>query len=283
MPDRDHWSASMLLRWVLTRDIESVLSMLNGYGGCLVEGNTVTRVQPQTWDYVLWDYSIDDSLRREEQAANAVAKAELFLIPAQEEIYGSLRRGEIDAWARPSGSGDLVKIAPIQWAGLRFRAFEGHDIAVPVDSERNPLPLPRPLADYLSGSVPATSTPTVWPDPLFPAEQAAKAWLARGAETLWVAPEQALPSSSDFDKPKPAGTADRRPQRRLEYKTALETFMARKRPEFLRRLSAAAIAGEFVADCEDRAREGKPVPKLPKDRRNIENQISKLRGPRNTT
>jgi hypothetical protein len=283
MPDRDHWSASMLLRWVLTRDIGAVLSMVNDYGGCLVEGDKVRRVQPQTWDDVMRAYSIDDSLRKEEQVANAVLKAELFRIPAQEEIYSSLRRGEIDAWARPNGSGDIVKIAPIQWAGLRWRALEGHDIAVPVDSEETPLPLPRPLADYLSGSVLATSLPTVWPDPLFPAEQAAKLWLVRVAETLAVAPEQASLSPSDFVKPKLAGTAERRPQRRLEYKSALETFMARKNPELLKRLSNAAIAGELVADCEDRAREGKPVPKLPNDRRNIENQISKVRGARNTT
>jgi hypothetical protein len=139
MPDRDHWSASMLLRWVLTRDIEAVLSMLNDYGGSLVEGDKVRRVQPQTWDDVMRAYSIDDSLQKEEQVRNAVLKAELFLIPAQEEICSSLRRGEVDAWARPNGSGDIVKIAPIQWAGLRFRALEGHDIAVPVDSEENPL------------------------------------------------------------------------------------------------------------------------------------------------
>jgi hypothetical protein len=283
MPDRDHWSASMLLRWVLTRDIEAVLSMVNDYGGCLVEGDKVMRIQPQTRDDVMRAYLIDDSLRKEEQAANAVVKAELFLIPAQEEIYSSLRRGEVDAWARPNGSGDLVKIAPIQWVGLRLRALEGHDIAVPVDNERNPLPLPRPLVDYLSGSIPATSTPTVWPDPLFPAEQAEKAWPVSVAEILGVAPEQALPSSSDFDKPKLAGTAQRRPQRRLEYKIALETFMARKNPELLRRLSDDAIAREFVAENENRMREGKPVSALPKDRRNIEKQVSKIRERKNNS
>jgi hypothetical protein len=281
MPDRDNWSASMLLRWVLTRDIESVLSMLNTY--VLVEGNTATLVQPQTWDDVKWDYLIDDSLGKEEQAANAVVKAQLFLTPAQEEIYGSLRRGEIDAWARPNGSGDIVKIAPIQWAGLRFRAFEGHDIAVPVDSERNPLPLPRLPADYVSGSVPATSTPTAWPDPLFPAEQAAKLWLVHVKESLAVAPEQASLSNSDFDKPKSAGTADRRPQRRLEYIGALETFMARRPSVLLQRVSDDAIAREFVADNEMRMREGKPTSALPKDRRNIERQVSKIRERKNNT
>jgi len=273
----------MLLRWVLTRDIEAVLSMVNDYGGCLVEGDKVMRIQPQTWDDVMRAYSIDDSLRKEEQAANAVVKAELFLIPAQEEIYSSLRRGEIDAWGRPNGSSDIAKIAPIQWAGLRFRALEGHDIAVPVDSEENPLPLPRPLADYLSGSVPATSTPTVWPDPLFPAEQAAKLWLVRVAETLAVVPEQTSLVSPDFDKPKSAGTSDRRPQRRLEYLGALENFMARKNPEFLRKLPDPTIARLFVAECEERTRGGKAVPKLPNDRRNIEKQVSKIRNRKNNT
>jgi hypothetical protein len=281
MPDRDHWSASMLLRWVLTRDIEAVLSMMNDYGACLVEGDKITRVQPQTWDDVMRAYSIDDSIRKEEQMANVVFKAELFLTPAQEEIYGSLRRGEIDAWARPNGSGDIVKIAPIQWAGLRWRALEGHDIAVPVDSEENPLPLPRLLADYLSGSVPATSTPTVWPDPLYPAEQAAKLWPVHVKESLAVAPEQASLSNSDFDKPKSTGTADRGPQRRLKYIAALETFMARQPPALLPRLSDDAIAREFVADNEKRMRDGKPTSALPKDRRNIEKQVSKIRERKN--
>jgi hypothetical protein len=109
------------------------------------------------------------------------------------EIYSSLRRGDIDAWARPNGSGDFVKITPMQWAGLRFRAFGGHDIAVPVDSEQNPLLLPRPLADYLSGSVPATETPTVWPDPEFSAKQALELWLPSPAVQVSQAPPPITP------------------------------------------------------------------------------------------
>ena len=141
MPDRDHWSASMLLCWVLTRDSNVVLSMVDHYGGWLVEGDNVTRTRPQSWDDVLRRYSIDDSLPPEEKAVEAVVKAELFVIPAWNEIYSSLRRGKIDSWARPNGSGDIVKIEPIQWAGLRFRIHNGHDIAVPVDSEQNPFAL----------------------------------------------------------------------------------------------------------------------------------------------
>jgi hypothetical protein len=176
MPDRDHWSASMLLCWVLTRDNNAVLSMLSDYGGSMVEGDNVTRIQPQTWDDVSRTHSIDYSLPKEERARDTVLKAHVFVIPAWEEIYSRLTHGEIDAWARPNGSGNIVKIEPIQWAGLRFHALEGHDIAAPVNTEQDPLTLPRPLADYLSGSVPRTNTPTVWPDPLFSAEQAMRVW-----------------------------------------------------------------------------------------------------------
>jgi len=38
------------------------------------------------------------------------------------------------------------------------------------------LPLARSLGAYLSGSVPATDTPTAWTDPVFAAEQAMRLW-----------------------------------------------------------------------------------------------------------
>jgi hypothetical protein len=166
----------MLLRWVLTRDTEAVLAMVHDYGRLLVDGDTLTQRRPQTWDDVLRIYAIDESLPKEQRGPDAVAKTQLFVIPARLEIYSSLRCGGVTAWARPNGSGDIAEIVPIQWAGLRFRTLPGHDIAVPVDSEEIPLPLPRPLAAYLSGSVPAASLPTVWPDPLFLAEQAMRLW-----------------------------------------------------------------------------------------------------------
>ena len=61
MPDRDHWSASMLMRWVLTRDSQAVLSMVNDYGGWLVEGDNVTRIRPHSWDDVIRSYLTDDA------------------------------------------------------------------------------------------------------------------------------------------------------------------------------------------------------------------------------
>jgi hypothetical protein len=72
-------------------------------------------------------------------------------------------------------------------------------------------------------------------------------------------------------------------RRRAAYKGALEKFMARQNPLLLQRLSDDAIACEFVADYEKQAREGKLVPALPKDRRNIERQVTKIREHKNKT
>jgi hypothetical protein len=176
MPDSDHWSASMLLCWVLTRDSDAVLSMVNDYGGVIVDGANVCRIQPQTWEDVRLSYTIDDSLSTERKVRESVFRSQAFVLPARDEIYTRLTRGELDGWARPNGSGNIEKIEPIQWVGLRIRAFEGHDIGVPLDNEKNPLPLARSLSEYVSGLVPATETPTVWPDPLFSAAQALLLW-----------------------------------------------------------------------------------------------------------
>jgi hypothetical protein len=179
----------MLLCWVLTRDKEAVLAMADEYGGWRIDGETAQRIQPSTWDDVLRAYAIDASLPKDERAREAVRRAQLSVIPARQEIFDALRSGKIEGWARPNGSGDIVRIDPIQWAGLRLHPhLNGHDIAVPVDSEGKPLSLPRPLDDYLAGAVSASFTPTVWPDPLFPGEQAMGLWPA--AELLEVTRER---------------------------------------------------------------------------------------------
>ncbi len=262
----------MLLRWVLTRDSSAVLSMVNDYGGWWIAGDNVTRIQPHTWDDVIRDFCIDDSLPKKEKATAAVVKAELFVIPARNEIHSALRRGEIDCWARPNGSGDIVKIEPVQWAGLRFRTHDGHDIAVPVDSEKNPLPLPRPLADYLSGSVPPSSLPTVWPDPLFAAEQAMMLWQPRanasatpdGQTELWTDPATDAAGCPAEVIPEPAavqlaetpedGKASERAKpksrQRAEYKGPLAEWMARKNVQLWERMTPETIANDFKVYCK---------------------------------
>jgi hypothetical protein len=216
MPNNRHWSASMLLEWVLTRDIDAVLSMASQYGGWQVDDQGAARIQPFTLDDVTRTHSIDESLPKEERAREAVRRADSFILPARQEIFDALRAGTLDGWARPNGSGDLTKIGPVQWAGLRFRGVDGHDIALPVDSEGDLLSLPRPLTDYLAGTVPVPFPPTVWPDPVFLAEQAMRLWpkgqtdSSKGTfaaapyeadmETI-AAPQQrrSIPAISDFD------------------------------------------------------------------------------------
>ena len=219
MPDNNHWSASMLLYWMLDRDFDAVRSMVNDYGGSTVKGDKVSRTQSQTWDDVSQCYSIDDSLPEEEKVREAVFRSLVFLLPTQAAIYTRLTRGELDSWARANGSGNIVKIETIQWVGLRIRPFEGHDIAVPVDSERNPLPLARPLSDYVSGLVPATETPTVWPDPFFSPAQALLLWPSdpidqiSGACPPIISPEEGIEADlTGFDphrggEPKPISPA----------------------------------------------------------------------------
>jgi hypothetical protein len=161
---------------VLTRDRASVLAMADDYGAKLVEGSSVRRARPQGWDDVARAHYIDDSLPAEERLTAAVVRAEEVVIPAQKEIRDFLRRGNIQCRARRNGSGDIENVGREQWGGLRLCSFEGRDIAVPVNSESDPLPLAGSLADYLSGSVPANGTPAVWVDLEFSAEQVTRLW-----------------------------------------------------------------------------------------------------------
>jgi len=81
-----HWSASMLLEWVLSRDIEAVRSMANEYGGWRVDKEGAARIQPPNWDDVLRAHTIDESLPKDDKAREAVTRAKLFVIPARQEI-----------------------------------------------------------------------------------------------------------------------------------------------------------------------------------------------------
>jgi hypothetical protein len=86
VPDEDHWSAGMLLRWVLTRDRALVLAMVDAYGMVLVKGEGITRVQPQGWDDVARAHAIDESLPERDKLRTAIVKLNLEIIPAQREF-----------------------------------------------------------------------------------------------------------------------------------------------------------------------------------------------------
>ena len=156
--------------------------MSDAYGTVLVDGDNVSRYRPASWDDVLRRYTIRDAQPTEENLVTAVLTVETEIIPARREIYAALRRGSLHAWARANGSGDTVQISPLEWIGLRLRSLDGRDIAIPVDAEHHPLTLPYSHAQYLSGAVPAASTPRAWPDPLFAAEDAMRLWPSKNTD-----------------------------------------------------------------------------------------------------
>jgi hypothetical protein len=177
MPDRDNWTAAMVLRWVLTRDKGAVLPMSATYGLVGVfEDGTVSRLAPEDMDAVTLAYCTDPNLPAgEERAVTAVARSER-VIAVKDAIYQALRRGTLEACARRNGTGDVEKIASNQWLSLKFQSWNGHDLAVPIDIEADVLDLPRTFENYVGGRVPANIVPTVWPDPLFIEDQVMQLW-----------------------------------------------------------------------------------------------------------
>jgi hypothetical protein len=236
----------MLLRWVLTRDRAHVLTMADAYGSVRVEGDRVTRVRPESWDDVGRTYSINESLPPEEKIRTIVVKAEMEIIPAQKESYGSLRGGALESWARPNGSGDIVRIKPMDWTGLRFHSLDGRDIAIPVDSEYNPLRLPHPLAEYLIGTIPATTTPTAWPDPLFSAEQAINLWPPHEPNALSERATPTNPCLEITNKDEPTPPSGIRTNRAADAERTCEKWLAvlEERPK-----NKAAGFKAAVASC----------------------------------
>jgi hypothetical protein len=179
MPDRHNWTAAMVLKWILTRDAEAVLAMAADYGAVVVnlETRTSTEVRPATMADVDRAFVIDESITdREERITQAVIRAELRVIPARHEIHDALRQGRFEARSRRNGRGDLVTIESDQWLLLKIDSIAGHDLAVPVDLNQKPLPLQYSLDDYLAARVPIDATPTLWPDPLFRANQTEDLW-----------------------------------------------------------------------------------------------------------
>jgi hypothetical protein len=179
MPDRENWTAAMVLKWVLTRDQAAVLAMADTYGAVGVfEDGTVSRLAPEDIDAVVIAYCIDPTLPPgEEKDALAVVRSQRA-IAAKDEIYRALRRGELEARTRRNGAGDVETIAPSQWLSLKFKSWNGHDLAVPINVEQDVLNLPRAFEDYIGGKVPAEMSPAVWPDPVFAAEHVKKMWSA---------------------------------------------------------------------------------------------------------
>jgi hypothetical protein len=199
MPSDDFWSASMLLRWVLTRDEDAVERMLRQYSDIIIGMPVITiQIQDQdnnvigehdiqiagdqqrakTWSDVISAHELVPPVPRTTKHRELVSAfiRSMDLTKATQLIYSALQRGTLEGCARRNGSGDVERIAPVQWTRLRFLGIDGHDIAVPTGANGEPLPLLRPMTDYLSGTVSSTQKPTVWVDPEFSTAQVMNLW-----------------------------------------------------------------------------------------------------------
>jgi hypothetical protein len=175
MPDRDDWTAAMVLEWILSRDLSAVLSM-DVYGATAYDGDQAVPVRPRGWQDVQSEHLRKDLRPGESGVRETVRRGLTVVLPAMTSVYAKARIGRIQGFARRNGTGDLEQIPPYQWAGLRFCSFDGRDLAIPVNIDQTPLPLPQPPEDYFAGLVPMEAMPAVWPDPLFRADQVMELW-----------------------------------------------------------------------------------------------------------
>ena len=77
-----------------------------------------------------------------------------------------------------------------------------------------------------------------------------------------------------------ASSAENRRGQRLTYIGPLERFMTRFPDERLARMTDDGIKRLFEEYCAQQEEAGRPVPTLPRDRRNIERQVAKIRAKR---
>jgi hypothetical protein len=121
MPDRDNWTAAVVLKWVLTRDLPTVRAMVGRYGAWIVSEDSSVRAVPEDLNAVMIAYCVDPALPPGEKRSRKAVLRSQRVIEAKAEIYRALRRGKLDARARRNGTGDIEKIAPEQWLSLKFR------------------------------------------------------------------------------------------------------------------------------------------------------------------
>ena len=178
MPDGDNWTVAMVLKWVLTRDLRTVLAMAESYGAIAFSDGKSWSVVPEDVDAVMTRHDIDSIPQAGEERVRQLVLRGEKLIAKMDEIYRALRRGNLEARARRNGAGDVETIVPNEWLGLKFLSCNGHDLAVPVAVDQGVLDLPQPIEDYLHGRVSVGVRPAVWPDPLFDADRTMQIWRA---------------------------------------------------------------------------------------------------------
>ena len=94
MPDRQNWTAAMVLEWVLSRDMQAVLAIAADHGAVEVDtvAKKVTEIRPASMRDVERTHAIDESISDQgETIARAIVWGDLKGIPARREIYDALK------------------------------------------------------------------------------------------------------------------------------------------------------------------------------------------------
>jgi hypothetical protein len=94
MPDRQNWTAAMVLERVLSRDMQAVLAIAADHGAVEVDtvAKKVTEIRPASMRDVERTHAIDESISDQgEKIARAIVWGDLKGIPARREIYDALK------------------------------------------------------------------------------------------------------------------------------------------------------------------------------------------------
>ena len=116
MPDRDNWTAAMVLKWVLVRDLSPVVAMTESYGATAFSEDGKSRtIVPEDLSTVMTGYCTDTKLPLGQESIRETVLRSQRAIAAKEKIYRALRRGDLEGRARRNGTGDVEtsKIKPM--------------------------------------------------------------------------------------------------------------------------------------------------------------------------
>src|SRR5215470_12661312 len=100
MPDCDNWTAAMLLKWVLVRDLSTVLAMAESYGAtAFSEDGTSRTVVPEDLSTVMTGYCTDTTLPLGQESIREAVLRSQPVIAAMKEIYRALQQGNLETRA----------------------------------------------------------------------------------------------------------------------------------------------------------------------------------------
>ena len=116
MPDRDDWTAAMVLEWILSRDLSAVLSM-DVYGATAYEGDQTVPVRPCAWQDVQSEH-----LRKDPPGEHGVREKVLrgltVVLPAMNSVYAQARMGNFRA--SPGATAPAISNKSLHINGLDY-------------------------------------------------------------------------------------------------------------------------------------------------------------------